>query len=271
MTRGYYAVLAQVSLGYSPLEGRSVTCYSPVRHFTQVLLPFLVRLACVRHAASVDSEPGSNSRLKPDASPGRRRSARVRPRRGINSRAPYLVRPIEPNPTGCLTTGTFNLIVKDPRGSSAWAVSLGIEAQTRRPELSSNWCASPALKSVFGAAFLHFAAAAGVFARTFRKYRTFDFMSSRSGLPKRHPFPAHRAAQNSQTSNRQKAQARSERTRGISRPGSCNGLFSPGSSLQGLRMLAPTWPNEPASHSLLPGRTQCPQGSPTAQSSASQD
>ena len=35
-----------------------------MRHFTQVLLPFLVRLACVRHAASVDSEPGSNSRLK---------------------------------------------------------------------------------------------------------------------------------------------------------------------------------------------------------------
>jgi hypothetical protein len=27
---------------------------------------FLARLACVRHAASVDSEPGSNSRLKPD-------------------------------------------------------------------------------------------------------------------------------------------------------------------------------------------------------------
>src|SRR3989454_8319033 len=27
---------------------------------------FLVRLACVRHAASVDSEPGSNSRLKPE-------------------------------------------------------------------------------------------------------------------------------------------------------------------------------------------------------------
>ena len=30
---------------------------------------FLVRLACVRHAASVDSEPGSNSRLKPDCVP----------------------------------------------------------------------------------------------------------------------------------------------------------------------------------------------------------
>ena len=64
MTRRYYAVLAKVSLGYSPLEGRLVTCYSPVRHYTQGLLPFLVRLACVRHAASVDSEPGSNSRLK---------------------------------------------------------------------------------------------------------------------------------------------------------------------------------------------------------------
>jgi hypothetical protein len=33
-----------------------------------------VRLACVRHAASVDSEPGSNSRLKPDCLPARRRS-----------------------------------------------------------------------------------------------------------------------------------------------------------------------------------------------------
>ena len=60
-----YAVLASVSRCYSTLEGRLVTCYSPGRHFTWGLLPFLVRLACVRHAASVDSEPGSNSRLKP--------------------------------------------------------------------------------------------------------------------------------------------------------------------------------------------------------------
>ena len=63
LTRRCYAVLAQVSLGYPPLKGRLVTCYSPVRHFTQGRSPFLVRLACVRHAASVDSEPGSNSRL----------------------------------------------------------------------------------------------------------------------------------------------------------------------------------------------------------------
>ena len=125
------------------------------------------------------------------------------------------------------------------------------------------WCASPASSRS--------TASTGVFARTFRKYRTFDLMSSQPRLPNRHPLPAHRAAQNSQTSNRQKAQARSERTRGISRPGSCNGLFSPGSSLQGLRMLAPTWPNEPASHSPLPGRTQSPQGSSTAHPSASQE
>ena len=52
--------------GLSPTQGQVVTCYSPGRHCTQGLLPFLVRLACVRHAASVDSEPGSNSRLKPD-------------------------------------------------------------------------------------------------------------------------------------------------------------------------------------------------------------
>ncbi len=61
----HYAVLAQVSLGYSPPEGRLPTCYSPGRHSTNPRRGFRVRLACVRHAASVDSEPGSNSQLKP--------------------------------------------------------------------------------------------------------------------------------------------------------------------------------------------------------------
>ena len=89
------AMLCGISLGFprlSPTQGQVVTCYSPGRHYTQGLLPFPVRLACVRHAASVDSEPGSNSRLKPDAyrrvegrlpSPGSRaafsRCARQRP------------------------------------------------------------------------------------------------------------------------------------------------------------------------------------------------
>ena len=56
-----YAVLASLSTGYSPPKGRLPTRYSPVRHSTQGRSPFRVRLACVRHAASVDSEPGSNS------------------------------------------------------------------------------------------------------------------------------------------------------------------------------------------------------------------
>jgi hypothetical protein len=60
----HYAVLAQVSLGYSPPGGRLPTCYSPGRHSTYPRRGFRVRLACVRHAASVDSEPGSNSQLK---------------------------------------------------------------------------------------------------------------------------------------------------------------------------------------------------------------
>ena len=59
-----HAVLASLSERYPPLEGRSPTRYSPVCHSTHGLLHFRVRLACVRHAASVDSEPGSNSHVK---------------------------------------------------------------------------------------------------------------------------------------------------------------------------------------------------------------
>ena len=44
------------------VRGRLLTCYSPVRHSsTQQKLSFSVRLACVKHAASVRPEPGSNS------------------------------------------------------------------------------------------------------------------------------------------------------------------------------------------------------------------
>ena len=59
-----YGVLARISPGYPPQKGRSPTCYSPVRHFTRPRRDFLVQLACVRHAASVRSEPGSNSPSK---------------------------------------------------------------------------------------------------------------------------------------------------------------------------------------------------------------
>ena len=56
-----YPVLAWLSPGYPGVGGRLVTCYSPVRHSTRTRGCFLVRLACVRHAASVHPEPGSNS------------------------------------------------------------------------------------------------------------------------------------------------------------------------------------------------------------------
>src|SRR5215216_2488143 len=64
LNRACHAVLALLSEGYPPLEGRSPTRYSPVCHSTNPLRDFRVRLACVRHAASVDSEPGSNSHVK---------------------------------------------------------------------------------------------------------------------------------------------------------------------------------------------------------------
>ena len=59
-----YPVLAVVSNRYSEPSGRSSTRYSPVRRFTWGRSPFLARLACVRHAASVQSEPESNSPIK---------------------------------------------------------------------------------------------------------------------------------------------------------------------------------------------------------------
>ena len=59
-----YPELARVSPGCSRPEGRLSTCYSPVRRFTRPRRDFLARLACVRHAASVRSEPGSNSPVK---------------------------------------------------------------------------------------------------------------------------------------------------------------------------------------------------------------
>ena len=56
-----YPVLAVVSNCYSEPRGRLSTRYSPVRHSTHTRRCFLVRLACLKHAASVRSEPGSNS------------------------------------------------------------------------------------------------------------------------------------------------------------------------------------------------------------------
>ena len=65
-----YAVLAAGSSCYPPVWGRLPTRYSPVRHSVAASsarrLPSqrFVRLACVKHAASVHPEPGSNSQIK---------------------------------------------------------------------------------------------------------------------------------------------------------------------------------------------------------------
>ena len=57
-----YPVLDPVSQAYPRAEGRSPTCYSPVRRScTPPKQGLTARLACVKHAASVRPEPGSNS------------------------------------------------------------------------------------------------------------------------------------------------------------------------------------------------------------------
>ena len=58
----HHAVLATVSHGYPPLEGMFLCITHPC---ATLLIPkdFLVRLACVKHAASVRSEPESNSNV----------------------------------------------------------------------------------------------------------------------------------------------------------------------------------------------------------------
>ncbi|CNU32488.1 metallo-beta-lactamase superfamily protein [Streptococcus pneumoniae] len=57
-----WLVLAIVSNSYPPLPGRLPTRYSPVRNSSrEASSSFSVLLACIRHAASVRPEPGSNS------------------------------------------------------------------------------------------------------------------------------------------------------------------------------------------------------------------
>jgi hypothetical protein len=59
-----YGVLAHLSMGYPPPEVRFLTCYSAVCHYRCGPKPTeTVRLACIKRAASVRPEPGSNSLL----------------------------------------------------------------------------------------------------------------------------------------------------------------------------------------------------------------
>ena len=59
-----YGVLIRISTGYPPVKGRLHTCYAPVRRSQESISYLLTpRLACIRPAASVHPEPGSNSPL----------------------------------------------------------------------------------------------------------------------------------------------------------------------------------------------------------------
>ena len=63
MPRRAHRVLAAVSRGYSLPLGRFPRVTHPFATFTTTEVMDHVRLACVRHAASVRSEPGSNSQV----------------------------------------------------------------------------------------------------------------------------------------------------------------------------------------------------------------
>ena len=58
-----HPVLATLSSCYSGVQGTLPMHYSPFRHYTHIATR-TVRLACLSHAASVRSEPGSNSSTK---------------------------------------------------------------------------------------------------------------------------------------------------------------------------------------------------------------
>ena len=65
-----HPALPPVSRSYSGVWGRSVTHYSPVRHSHQAAnCRDPVRLACVKHAASVHPEPESNPPQKNEREP----------------------------------------------------------------------------------------------------------------------------------------------------------------------------------------------------------
>ena len=103
---------------------------------------FRVRLACLRHAASVDSEPGSNSRLKPSCRPLRRRSEKDRLVRASLRRTSYL--PCEndqakPDRLSRLARSTLlsKILMTDRLSGVAW-----IEARTVTSGCPRTYCAN---------------------------------------------------------------------------------------------------------------------------------
>ncbi len=103
---------------------------------------FLVRLACVRHAASVDSEPGSNSRLKPVCLATESARRHIANHSDMHLTCCEIARiELEHH----LTTGTFNLLSKtDSPDRTGRSVSAWMRAKTLiRPR--TLYCASSTL------------------------------------------------------------------------------------------------------------------------------
>ncbi len=96
--RPAYAVLAPVSRGCPPLRGQVIhVLLTRPPLYSGPEGPFRVRLACVRRAASVDSEPGSNSRLKSPGQPGRApRGAPARRRERFGPESDEVVLHVQP-------------------------------------------------------------------------------------------------------------------------------------------------------------------------------
>ena len=101
---GPHAVLAPLSGGYPPPVGRSPTCYSAVRHWGPKPP---VRLACFRHAASVDPEPGSNS---PSLIPRPTAPAGAPGHESLTGPSPHHSPPVNvPRPAGASTASRHGL------------------------------------------------------------------------------------------------------------------------------------------------------------------
>src|SRR5690242_3594248 len=100
-----YPVLDPVSQAYPRAKGRLLTCYSPVRR-SCTPKGLTARLACVKHAASVRPEPGSNSPLK--TTPHNPKGPRGKRDPGKRPNPDKIVRiidylpkePVQPNPEG---------------------------------------------------------------------------------------------------------------------------------------------------------------------------
>ena len=85
-----HAVLAEVSLGYPPLQGRFPRATHPCATPLRAEARSSVRLACVKHAASVRSEPGSNSHVHPV----KRRPAKTQAKTQNPAKAPLSLGPL---------------------------------------------------------------------------------------------------------------------------------------------------------------------------------